>query len=644
MGPCEVPTLPGSGAGRGGPPPSLIVPKRRRRGTLSSTQSAERSPPTLPHSAEQPRPSPAPSSAPEAGPAAARIQLDLHATGYSMYDGAGPYRQQDSVSLDELLLPPPPVPSSRGASTATLIGGPARAAYRKDPAVQQSGDWDPMSAGRSPTLSIASASSSLQQTPALTASSLESHDTASTWPPSSASFAHFSLPPAAPSPAPWPVSEFPFSAGTLGDPFGVGAAAASGPSHHAPIPTSSSSSTPASGHELQHFAMDEDEGTREAGPAEDLPDPPGSEGERPAGAPLKKKATLPPADVLRRGEDLGLSLGDFDMLDTLGTGTFGRVILVRLRVSPSRPQQTQPYYFALKVLEKNTVVRLRQIEHVNSERSTLAHVNHPFVVNLFCTFQDEANLYMLMEFVQGGELFSHLRRARRFSADVARFYVANLILVLHHLHQQDIIYRDLKPENLLIGGDGHIKVTDFGFAKYVQDRTFTLCGTPEYLAPEIITATGHGAAADWWALGVLLFELLAGYPPFFADSPLEIYEKILQGKFAVPAHIDPVAKDLIRRLLTADLTQRLGNLKNGARDVMNHPWFEGVDWAAVERKEIRAPIVPLTTVPGDASNFERFPACSLESMPGVLRAISQRKYGYQPEPGSDPYGYLFPNF
>ncbi|GAA6003985.1 cAMP-dependent protein kinase [Rhodotorula paludigena] len=357
-----------------------------------------------------------------------------------------------------------------------------------------------------------------------------------------------------------------------------------------------------------------------------------------------KRPTVKPEDKMRRGEDLGLTLGDFDMLDTLGTGTFGRVILARLRTSPSRPQQQQPLYFAMKVLEKNTVVRLRQVEHVNSERSTLAHVRHPFVVNLFCTFQDEQNLYMLLEYVQGGELFSHLRRAGRFSADVARFYIANIILVLEHLHEQDIIYRDLKPENLLIDSTGHIKVTDFGFAKYVPERTWTLCGTPEYLAPEIITATGHGAAADWWALGVLLFELLAGYPPFFADNPLEIYEKILQGKYGVPRVIDPLAKDLIRRLLTADLTKRLGNLKGGAEDVKNHPWFQGVDWDAVSRREIRAPIIPLTSVPGDISHYERYPATPIESLPGVLRAISTRKYGFSPEMGPDPYGYLFPLF
>ncbi|GAA5913063.1 uncharacterized protein JCM6883_000505 [Sporobolomyces salmoneus] len=363
----------------------------------------------------------------------------------------------------------------------------------------------------------------------------------------------------------------------------------------------------------------------------------------PPAAPSRRIAP-PPPDVARKGADIGLSLADFDMLDTLGTGTFGKVLLARLRTSSSRPTQREPLYFAMKILEKNTIVRLRQVEHVNSERNTLSLIQHPFIVNLFCTFQDEANLYLLLEYVQGGELFSHLRRAGRFSADVTRFYIANLVLALEHLHSQNIIYRDLKPENLLIGADGYIKVTDFGFAKYVKDRTWTLCGTPEYISPEIITATGHGAAADWWALGVLLFELLSGYPPFYADHPLEIYEKILAGKFKVPPHVDPVARDLIRRLLTADLTKRLGNLSGGAKDVKAHRWFEGVDWDAVTRKEIMAPIIPFTHTPGDSSNFERFPLADLTTLPGVFRAMSERKYGFSAPVGPDPYGYLFPNF
>lgn len=145
-----------------------------------------------------------------------------------------------------------------------------------------------------------------------------------------------------------------------------------------------------------------------------------------------------------------------------------------------------PQYFAMKVLSKHEVVRLKQIQHINSERSILTAVRQNGIVNLFCTFQDERNLYLLMDFIQGGELFSHLRRAGRFSADVARFYAANILLTMEYMHSKDIIYRDLKPENLLLDHQGYLKITDFGFAKYVPDRTFTLCGTPEYLAPEIV--------------------------------------------------------------------------------------------------------------------------------------------------------------
>jgi len=189
-----------------------------------------------------------------------------------------------------------------------------------------------------------------------------------------------------------------------------------------------------------------------------------------------------------------------------GTGTFGRVLLVRLR---QRERQT---HFAMKVLRKTDVVRLRQVEHVNAERFILARIRHPFIVDLYATFQDHLNIYMLLSYVPGGELFSHIRRAQRFSADVTRFYLAIIVLALRYLHSFNIIYRDLKPENLLLDSRGYLKIADFGFAKVVDDRTWTLCGTPEYLAPEIIQSDGHGKAVDWWACGILCYEMLVGYP------------------------------------------------------------------------------------------------------------------------------------
>eukprot|EP00123_Amoebidium_parasiticum_P014526 comp22538_c0_seq1/m.34237 comp22538_c0_seq1/g.34237 ORF comp22538_c0_seq1/g.34237 comp22538_c0_seq1/m.34237 type:complete len:356 (-) comp22538_c0_seq1:350-1417(-) len=316
------------------------------------------------------------------------------------------------------------------------------------------------------------------------------------------------------------------------------------------------------------------------------------------------------------------SLPDFKLLQTIGTGTFGRVYLCQ--------DKDDQNYYAMKVLKKVEIVRLKQVEHIRSERDILSCFRHPFIVTLHCTFQDTRNLYMLLEYVCGGELFSHLRRAGRFDNNTTRFYACEIILAIEHLHSHDIIYRDLKPENLLIDMQGHMKITDFGFAKKVEDRTWTLCGTPEYLAPEIIQSKGHGKAVDWWALGILIFEMLAGYPPFFDDNPFGIYEKILSGKVNFPPHFDPYAKDLVRRLLTGDRTKRFGNLKGGADDVKKHKWFKGIDWDVALARGLPPPIIPEVTHAGDTRNFEKYPEM-------IDELLTQG-------PSDDPFRSLFKDF
>jgi len=309
-----------------------------------------------------------------------------------------------------------------------------------------------------------------------------------------------------------------------------------------------------------------------------------------------------------------LKLTDFEVRGTLGTGTFGRVLLVRLKSANPGSQNI----FAMKVLRKVEIVRLRQVEHVNAERYILSRVRHPFVVDLFATFQDSLNIYMLMSYVPGGELFTHLRRAQKFTPDVTRFYLANIILALKYLHSFNIIYRDLKPENLLLDSRGYLRLTDFGFAKIVDDRTWTLCGTPEYLAPEIIQSEGHGKAADWWACGILCYEMLVGYPPFFHETAYGIYEKILRGVIHWPHTMDRLSKELIKAFLHPDRTKRLGNMIGGPQDVLHHPWFRGVDWDALERCEIKAPIIPHTTSVDDTRHFLHLPLPSLDDMPGLV--------------------------
>ena len=275
----------------------------------------------------------------------------------------------------------------------------------------------------------------------------------------------------------------------------------------------------------------------------------------------------------------------------LGTGTFGRVLLVKYRPAVST-QTNSVKFFAMKVLQKTEVIRLRQVEHVKAERRILSRVRHPFIVDLYATFQDSMNIYMLLSYVPGGELFTHLRRAGRFSPDVTRFYLATIVLALKYLHSFNIIYRDLKPENLLLDNRGYLRLTDFGFAKVVDDRTWTLCGTPEYLAPEIIQSDGHGKPADWWACGIIAYEMMVGHPPFFDETAYGIYDRILKGKIQWPRDMDHLSRNLIRGFLNPDRTQRLGNLLAGADDVLEHPWFRGVDWGALERREIRVRLFP----------------------------------------------------
>lgn len=294
-----------------------------------------------------------------------------------------------------------------------------------------------------------------------------------------------------------------------------------------------------------------------------------------------------------------VNLVDFSQKQTVGTGSFGRVKLV-LNTKENK-------YSALKILKKSEILKLKQVDHIISEISILNEIDHPFCVSMVGMSQNERYLYIVMEYVPGGELFTYLRTVQSVKSEEARFFASQVTMIFEYLHSKNIVYRDLKPENLLIDGQGYLKLTDFGFAKIIDGRTYTLCGTPEYLAPEILLQKGHGKAVDWWCLGILIYEMLVGIDPFSDEDPMSVYQNILRGKIKFPSSFDKDAKSLVKHLLVADLGKRYGNLKNGVNDIKEHRWFNGFDWKLCLSKGIKASFIPKIKNPGDTSNYSQYP-------------------------------------
>jgi RAC serine/threonine-protein kinase len=274
---------------------------------------------------------------------------------------------------------------------------------------------------------------------------------------------------------------------------------------------------------------------------------------------------------------------DFDLLQVIGEGSFGKVYQVRKKDTAK--------IYAMKVLNKKTILERSEVEHTKTEKDLLQRLVHPFLVNLYFSFQSTDKIYFVMDFVNGGELYSHLQREKKFPEPRVRFYCAEICLGLEYLHSSGVLYRDLKPENLLLRDDGHICMTDFGISKQglgENDRTTTFCGTPEYLAPEVLQNAPYGKGVDWWAFGTLMYEMLTGLPPFYSKDVQQMYQKILSAPLNISSTVSPEARSLLTQLLEKDPNKRLSD----AKLIKAHPWFKPIDFKLLVEKEITPPYIP----------------------------------------------------
>jgi len=281
--------------------------------------------------------------------------------------------------------------------------------------------------------------------------------------------------------------------------------------------------------------------------------------------------------------------------------------------------------YAMKILKKKYLIEKHQVDHTKEERRILMSLQHPFLMQLRYAFQTDSKLYFVLDFYKGGELFFHLKKVKKFTEAQAKFLVAEVGCALGHLHSLDIVYRDLKPENILLDSTGHACLTDFGLAKELggDEMSNTFCGTPEYLAPEVISNVGHGKPVDWWSLGILLFELSVGMPPFYDQNVHTMYIKIQTAPLQVPNALSKSSKDLITQLLHRTPKKRLGSGKDDFAEIKAHEFWQGLDWDQLLAKEIEPPYKPqikggdLDTTNVDPSFLRQAPTDSQVAAPVI---------------------------
>ncbi len=296
--------------------------------------------------------------------------------------------------------------------------------------------------------------------------------------------------------------------------------------------------------------------------------------------------------------DRSILYDDLEHITSIGQGAYGYVSLVR-------DKRTSNLY-AMKAVSKAHIVENNNQSHIIEERNALLRLAHQNIVKLHSTINRRDELCFLLEPCLGGELYSVMKQFKFLAEPTARFYAAQVVLALEHIHSKHYVYRDLKLENLVLDSFGYLKIIDFGFVKKVTSKTYTLCGSPEYLAPEIVTNKGHNKAVDWWALGVLIHEMLSGLTPFFDEDYMRMYAKIAKGKFTLARYLRESSKSIITGFLATNPTQRLGVSRDGVAQIKEHKWFSAMRWDRLKARELPPPYTP-TVDDKDFSHLEKIP-------------------------------------